>query len=126
MKKSNTNRLRSGNGCKYNADGPVIRNQTNMKQKKFANLPKRSLDASNITRHTYFRGNNRGTFSIKEAANYLGISRSTLYSLIYANEIISIKIRGRRLITRDEIIRFLDMAQSEAMEQARKGVLYAQ
>lgn len=64
----------------------------------------------------------RGTFSVREAARYLGIGRSSVYNLIYQNKIIAIKIGGRRLITKKELFGYLDDLQAEAIERIRKGV----
>ena len=124
MNASNTNRLRNNNEYDYGVGNSAFRNQLNADQKKFATLPKEGLDATERARHNTGRGNNRGTFSVEEAAEYLGIGRSTLYSLIYANEITSIKIRNRRLITLDEMKNFLGKAQSEAAEMTKKGESY--
>lgn len=46
-------------------------------------------------------------FSIREAAHYLGVSRSTIYRLIAEDQLDVVEIRGRRLIGKnvlDELI----------------------
>lgn len=125
---SNTNRLRNGNEYAYKADDSMFRNHSDLEQEKFATLPTENpalgLDVIGKARHNTDRGNNRGAFSVKEAAEYLGVGKNTLYSLMYSNEIISVKIRGRRLITRIEMDNFLNRIQSEATEMARKGESY--
>lgn len=56
---------------------------------------------------------------VSEAARYLGISRSSVYNLIYSGEIVSFKVGGRRLIMREELLRYLGSLQEEAIERAR-------
>lgn len=43
------------------------------------------------------------TYSIKEAAQALGVGRTTIYALIDTNQLIAIKVRGRRLITAESM-----------------------
>lgn len=77
----------------------------------------KSLGVIGKARHT----NNRGVFSIKEAADYLGIGRNTIYNLIYSNQLVSFKIGNRRLISKQEVYNFLIRAQNNAKELASKG-----
>lgn len=77
----------------------------------------KSMDETRGIRHN----DNRGVFSIQEAANYLGVGRNTIYKLIYSNQLISFKIGNRRLISKKEVYEFLNCAQSHAKELANKG-----
>ena len=63
----------------------------------------------------------RGAISINEAASYLGLGRSSLNRLVYSNELLSIKIGGRRLIPTTELKNYLNKAINEAKEIAEKG-----
>lgn len=57
----------------------------------------------------------KAAMSIAQAANYTGLSRSTLYRLMDAGELPSIKIAGRRLIRPAALDAMLDAAaKSEA------------
>lgn len=77
----------------------------------------KSLGVMRKARHT----NNRGVFSIKEVADYLGVGRNTIYKLIYSNQLISFRIGNRRLISKQEVYDFLIRAQDNAKELASKG-----
>lgn len=122
---NNTNRLKNRNkNVATSAVKSMPPNTSELGQDFFATSSKKSLDVMDKARHNTDRGNNRGAFSVKEAAEYLGVGKNTLYSLMYSNEIISVKIRGRRLITRIEMDNFLNRIQSEATEMARKGESY--
>lgn len=66
-------------------------------------------------------GDDRGVVSVNEAADYLGLGRSSLNRLIYNNELLSIKIGGRRLIPAVELKNYLNKAINEAREMAEKG-----
>lgn len=46
-------------------------------------------------------------YSVDEAANLIGVSRRTLYQLIAERRLNSIKLRGRRLITRSALEQLL-------------------
>ena len=63
----------------------------------------------------------RGAVSVNEAADYLGLGRSSLNRLVYSNELLSIKIGGRRLIPITELKNYLNKAINEAKEIAEKG-----
>jgi excisionase family DNA binding protein len=54
---------------------------------------------------------NRG-FRVDEAADYLRVSRATIYRLAHRKEIEIKKIAGRSVILRDELDRLLDVAPS--------------
>ena len=47
------------------------------------------------------------TFSVKEAGEILGCSRSQVYVLIRTGEIESAKIRGSRRITEGQLVRYI-------------------
>lgn len=47
-------------------------------------------------------------FSIPDAAQYSGLSRSRLYGLMQTGEIASLKVGGRRMIRRDALDAFFD------------------
>lgn len=53
-------------------------------------------------------------FSIREAAQRLGIGRSLLYRLLDAGEIKTAKIGARRLIPADALNEFIARVKSEA------------
>jgi excisionase family DNA binding protein len=55
-------------------------------------------------------------WSPAEAAKRLGISRATLYELLAAREVASLKVGARRLITDAECRRFLAARQAESAE----------
>ncbi|MEJ0095784.1 MAG: helix-turn-helix domain-containing protein [Methylocella sp.] len=44
-----------------------------------------------------------GNYPIPQAARIIGVSRSTIYNLMAAEKLRSVKIAGRRLITADAI-----------------------
>ena len=46
------------------------------------------------------------TYSIAEACKVLGIGRTTLYALRKAGQITFLKIGGRTVVHRDELVRF--------------------
>lgn len=48
------------------------------------------------------------TYRVEEAAEQLSISRRTLYELLRTGELSSIKIGGRRIIRRTDIMEFLE------------------
>lgn len=50
----------------------------------------------------------RQTLSVSEAATYLGVSRSTLTTLVRAGELPSIKLRRRRLFTKAALDHLLE------------------
>lgn len=64
---------------------------------------------------------NKGAVGVREAANYLGIGRNLVYDLIYANELPSFKLGGRRLIPVVELNNFLEEKVNEAREMAGIG-----
>ena len=45
----------------------------------------------------------RRTLTVDEVAAVLGISRATIYNLISDGELESVRIRGRRLVAREQI-----------------------
>ena len=47
-------------------------------------------------------------FTIPDAAQYSGLSRSRLYGLMQTGEIASLKVGGRRMIRRDALDAFFD------------------
>lgn len=47
------------------------------------------------------------TFSVKEAGEILGCSRSQVYVLIKTGELESAKIRGSRRITESQLVRYI-------------------
>jgi excisionase family DNA binding protein len=51
--------------------------------------------------------------SVKDAAEHLGISRGMMYELINAEEIQSIRIGRRRLISREALNRFVEVEDAE-------------
>jgi excisionase family DNA binding protein len=62
-----------------------------------------SRDPSNLMGHLTPR-----LVSIKAAAHCLGVSRGTVYNLIDSGDLRARKIRGRTLISVDELDRFVD------------------
>jgi excisionase family DNA binding protein len=57
----------------------------------------------------------KAALSISEACNYSGLSRSTLYRLIEAGELPSIKVAGRRLIRPVELDKLLGQASDDGV-----------
>jgi excisionase family DNA binding protein len=55
----------------------------------------------------------RITYSIKDAATALGLSRSTLYKLIGTGDLRTVRIAGRRLIQAADIEAMLSRAQDQ-------------
>ena len=53
-------------------------------------------------------------FCVEEAARLIGVSRATLYVLISAGELRTIKIRKRRLVPRDALLELLATGGKEA------------
>ena len=60
--------------------------------------------------------NERAAMSIAQAANYTGLSRSTLYRLMDAGDLPSIKIAGRRLIRPAALDALLDAGAKRGAE----------
>lgn len=52
--------------------------------------------------------NDRGAFTIDEAADWLGVSRPTVQRMIADGEIPSVPLRGRRMIARSVLERLVD------------------
>ena len=50
--------------------------------------------------------NGRILYSVEDAAEVLSIGRSTLYTLIQTNQIVSVKVGHRRLIPRSSLERY--------------------
>jgi excisionase family DNA binding protein len=57
---------------------------------------------------------NKLAFDVNEAAEMLSISRRTLYELIRAKRIGSIKIGSRRLVRLTDLTDFLDNCENDA------------
>jgi len=57
---------------------------------------------------------NKLGYSIEEIAEILGVSRCTIYQELNAGNLDSIKIQGRRIITSDQIERYLKSKQEAA------------
>ncbi len=51
----------------------------------------------------------RKAFPIREACEYVGLGRSTLYEMLQAEKLRSVKIGGRRLILREDLDALLDV-----------------
>lgn len=47
------------------------------------------------------------TFTVEDAAKILAVSRSQVYVLIKTGEIDSVKIRGSRRITENQLVRYI-------------------
>jgi excisionase family DNA binding protein len=47
------------------------------------------------------------TFTVEDAAKILAVSRSQVYVLIKTGEIESVKIRGSRRITENQLVRYI-------------------
>jgi excisionase family DNA binding protein len=62
--------------------------------------------------------NDRITYSIDDAHQLLGITRSALYLLMNAGEIASIKVGRRRLITRRTLEQFIARQEREQGSKA--------
>ena len=54
----------------------------------------------------------RRFFGLQEVADQLGTSRGFIYSLIFAGDLRSVKLGGRRIIPASEIDRLVEMADS--------------
>lgn len=52
-------------------------------------------------------------YSVDEAAELIGVSRRTMYELIAQRRLNSIKLRGRRLITRSALEKLLADAEND-------------
>lgn len=60
----------------------------------------------------------RIALSIQDAADALGIGRTTLYELVAAKEIVPFKIGRRTLILRSEVQRIAETRAASAREEA--------
>ena len=67
-----------------------------------------ALDKSEKTEHALATA-----VSVKDACAQLGIGRTTLYSLIGRKEIVSMKVKGRRLISQKAIEQFIEQREKE-------------
>jgi excisionase family DNA binding protein len=63
--------------------------------------------------------NQKFLHSINEAAQLLGIGRSSLYALIAAGEVGTVKIGRRSLIADEELRRFVQFLSSDGLAEAR-------
>ncbi len=65
----------------------------------------------------------RKTLTVEEAAEVLGVGRSTAYQAIQRGEIPSIRIGGRILVLRDRLDRIVDPpdAQGVAAQESTDG-----
>jgi excisionase family DNA binding protein len=52
-------------------------------------------------------------FCVEDAARLIGVSRATLYVLISTGDLATIKIRKRRLVTRDALLKLLAVGAKE-------------
>ena len=55
-----------------------------------------------------------GVLPVPAAAQFMGISRSTLYELLGTGELVSIKIRGKRVVPRKALVAFLHQCAAKA------------
>ena len=69
-------------------------------------------DAGSAARNQSAIPDFRRAFTVNDTARMLSISRSTLYKLIKSHSLTSIKLCGRRLVTRDSIEDLLAGGQS--------------
>ena len=60
----------------------------------------------------------KAAMSIADAAHYSGLSRSSLYRMIDAGTLVSLKIGARRLIRRTELDALLDQASHTGTSDA--------
>ena len=65
------------------------------------------------------------TYTVKEAAEAIGVSRTSMYNLIHAEVFPTLKVRGRRLISKELLAQWVrDQAEKEgarANTPANKG-----
>jgi excisionase family DNA binding protein len=59
-------------------------------------------------------------YSVDEAADLIGVSRRTLYELIAERRLVSLKLRGRRLITRSALERLLTESELIGVPSRRR------
>lgn len=60
------------------------------------------------------------TYSVTEAAQALGISRRSMYDLMYREDFPSLKVGGRRLISKALLAQWV-IDQAQAQPQAQKS-----
>lgn len=51
-------------------------------------------------------------YTVDEAGPAMGVSRTTVFDMIRNGEVMAKKLRGRTIITRDELLRVIDQAPS--------------
>ncbi len=56
----------------------------------------------------------RLAYPIAEAADRIGVGRTTLYELLNSGELPSIRVRGRRLVTESALVAYLDHLSEQA------------
>ncbi|ASE39107.1 helix-turn-helix domain-containing protein [Brevundimonas vesicularis] len=49
-------------------------------------------------------------YTVDEAGPAMGVSRTTVFDMIRNGEVMAKKLRGRTIITRDELLRVIDQA----------------
>ena len=64
---------------------------------------------------------NKRLLDVKEAAEYLSISRTTLYYLVQKGRIKSVQIRTRRLFDVDDLDLFVQQLKAEQQETICDG-----
>ena len=57
-------------------------------------------------------------YSIEEVAALLSLGRTKTVAMVSSGEIPSIKVGGRRLIPRQDLVEFVDRARAEALAEA--------
>jgi excisionase family DNA binding protein len=62
-----------------------------------------------------------GLLSVKSAAAYLGVGRSTAYQLMMTGKLRSVTIGRRRLVPMSELRRFVERLVEEADDEADSG-----
>lgn len=57
-------------------------------------------------------------YSVDEVAALLSLGRTKVVAMVSSGEIPSIKVGGRRLIPRKDLLSFIDQARGHALEEA--------
>ena len=113
---NNTNRLKNCNkNVATSTVEPTSLRPSKLSQNFSATSPKRGLDAMNKARQ-----NNTGVdylLNINEVCQVLNIGRSSIYNLINGKRLTAVKLAGRTLFRRVDLVNFIDSLPEYQGEQ---------
>lgn len=118
MSNSNSNRLGSNNGNVVKANGLMLPNQEVPQQNFSATSPmdNSTLDLGKFDKTRHNTDMNY-LLSIKEVCQLLSIGRSSVYNLINGQQLTAVKLAGRTLFRRADLLKFINTLPEYQGEQ---------